>query len=75
MEREIDGDTNYHWRSLYRHRRIDTGTGGLENKRTNGDHPNYNIIKLATNTDKSPGDLRRLAVIQTPVRNHQLTLV
>ena len=26
-----------------------------------------------SNTEKSPGDLRRLAVIQNPVRNHQLT--
>ena len=27
------------------------------------------------NTEKSPGDLRRLTVIQTPVENHQLTLM
>ena len=27
------------------------------------------------NTEKSSGDLRRLAVTQTPVRNHRLTLV
>ena len=27
------------------------------------------------NTEKSPGDLRRLAVTQTPVKNHQLTLM
>ena len=32
------------------------------------------IIENGQNTDKSPGDLRRLAVTQTPVKNHQLTL-
>ena len=52
-----------------------TETGGLENKRTSGDRPNYSIIEIGENTEKSPGDLRRLAVIQTPVRNHRLTPV
>ena len=33
------------------------------------------IIKISQNTEKRPGDLRRLAVTQTPVRNHQLMLV
>ena len=41
---------------------------------TNGDHPNY-IIEIGQNTEKSPGDLRRLAVTKTPVKDHQLTLV
>ena len=54
--------------------RIDKGTGGLGNKRTGGDHPNGSIIKFCQNTKKSPGDLRRLTVIQTPVKNHQLML-
>ena len=39
------------------------------------DHLDYNIVKIGQNTKKGPGDLRRLAVTQTPVRNHQLTLV
>ena len=54
---------------------IDTGTGGLENKRTGRDHPNYSIVEIGQNIEKSPGDLRTLAVTQTLVRNHQLTLV
>ena len=33
-----------------------------------GDHPNYSIIENGQNT-KSPGDLRRLAVAQTPVQS------
>ena len=49
-------------------------TGGLGYTRTSGDQPNYRIIKISQNTEKSPGDLRRLAVAQTPVDEHQLTL-
>ena len=55
--------------------KIDTGTGGFRNKRTSGDHPNYSIIKIGQNTEKSPGDLKRLPVTKTPVRNHWLILV
>ena len=51
------------------------GTGGLGNKRLSGDHPNYNINRIGQNTEKSPGDLRRLAITQTPVKGHQLTLM
>ena len=48
---------------------------GLEYKRTRGDHVNYSIIKIGQIAEKSPGDLKRLAVTQTPVKNHQQTLV
>ena len=51
------------------------GTGRLENKRTSGDHPDYSIIKTGQNNEKSPRDLRRLAVTQTPSKKHQLTPV
>ena len=40
-----------------------------------GDHTNYNIIENSQNTEKSPEDLRRLAVTQTSVKDHQLTLM
>ena len=40
-----------------------------------GDHPNNSIIENGQNTEKSPGDLRRLAVTQSPVKDHQLTLM
>ena len=39
--------------------------GRFINKRTSGDHPNYSIVEIGQNTEKSPGDLRRLAVTQT----------
>ena len=45
------------------------------NKRTSGDHPNYNIVEIDQNTEMSPGDLRRFAVTKTPVENHQIMLV
>ena len=45
-------------------------TQKLPNKRTSEDHPNYTIVKIGQNTEKSPGDLRRLAVAQTPVKTH-----
>ena len=48
---------------------IKNGTGGHGNKRTSGDHPNYCIIEINQNAEKSPGDLRRLAVTKTPVKN------
>ena len=51
------------------------GTEGFGNKRTSGDHPNYNIIKIGQNTEKSPRELRRLAVTQTPLENHQIMLL
>ena len=35
------------------------------------DHPKYFIIENGQNTEKSPGDLRRLAVTQTRVEDHQ----
>ena len=57
------------------HKRIGKGTERIGNKSTSGDHPNYSTVKIDQNTEKSAGDLRRLAVTQTPVGDHQLTLV
>ena len=34
-----------------------------------------NIVKIGQNTEKSPGDLRTIAVTQIPGENYQLTLV
>ena len=50
---------------------------GLEDlkMRTTRNHTNNCFIKIGQNTDKSPGDLRRLVVTQTPVKNYRLTLM
>ena len=39
------------------------------------EHPNYSIVEVGQNTEKSPKDLRRLVFTRTPVRDHQPTLV
>ena len=41
--------------------------GRLGNWRTGRDYPNDSIAKNGQNPETSPGDLRRLAVTQTPV--------
>ena len=48
--------------------------GGLGIWRTGRDYPNDSITENGQNTEKSPGELRRLAVTQTPVKNNQLIL-
>ena len=45
------------------------------NKRTSGDHPNDSSVEISWNTEKSPEDLKRLVITQTPVKYNQLTLV
>ena len=57
------------WCSWYSHRRINKGTGWLGHKTTRGDHPNFCIIEIGQNTEKSPEDLRRLAVTQTDCKS------
>ena len=44
----------------------------LDRKRTSGNYRNYCITDIKQNTEKSPGDLRRLAVHQTSMKDHQL---
>ena len=64
MEHESDDDTkcNKHTRSL-------------ENKRTSGDPLNYCIVEIGSNIEESAGNLKRLVVIQIPVKKYQLTQV
>ena len=73
MEYEGDGDTNCNWLTWYTHKKIDNGTGGLGNKRTNGDHTDDSIIKIGKNTEKIHRYLSRHAATPTPVANHLLT--
>ena len=56
MEHEDDGDTKCNWRARYSHQRIGRGTEGLGNKGTIGDHPNYSMVEIGQNTERSPGD-------------------
>ena len=49
--------------------------GGIGNERKNRDDPDYRIGIIAKNTQKCLEDLRRFVVTQTPVKDHQLTLM
>ena len=40
-----------------------------------GDYKDYSIIKIGQNIEKIPGDLRRLAVARTLVKDRQPTLM
>ena len=48
---------------------------GLEDLEIRGLVETIQTIEIYQNTEKSPGDLRRLAVIQTSVKDNQLTLM
>ena len=43
--------------------RIDEENNKLRNQGTKRDHPHDSITKIDLNTEKSPGDLKRLAVV------------
>ena len=47
-------------------------TGSIGNQRMIQDYPDYSIVEIDQNTEKSPGDLKRLAFTQTQVKDHQL---
>ena len=72
MKHENNGDANCNWHARYSHQRFVTGTRGLRNKQTSSDHPNYSFAEICHNTEKSPGDMKRLTVPQTPVKNSLL---
>ena len=74
VEYESDNYINCNWCFWYSHQKFIKAGGRLGNKRTSRYHPNYYIFENCQNTEKSPGDLRRLAVTKTPVKDHQLTL-
>ena len=71
----IVSDTNSNWRTRYSHQMIARGTRGPGNKKRRGDHPKYSIVVISQSTEKNSEDLRRLAVTENPVENHQITMV
>ena len=70
FEHEDGSDTNCCYSTWNNPQRINEGTGRLRNLKASGDHSNYNIVEIGQNTEKSPGDLRRLAVTQTSVKDY-----
>ena len=75
MEYDGDDDTNRGLCTWDNPQRICKEIGRLGNKKTSTENPEYSMIKIGHNTEESPGDTRRLAIIQTAVRNYQLILV
>ena len=75
MEHESDYCTNCDWCFRHNNYRIIQRPGGLGSWQTGRDYPNDSIAENGQNPETSPGDLRRLAVTLTPVKNHQLTLM
>ena len=75
MEHEGDDYTNRDWCFRYNNYRTIKRTGWIGSWRTSGDHPSYSIVENGQTIEKSTEDLRRLAVIQTPVKEHEITLM
>ena len=70
MEHESKSDTNCSLRTWNSPQRLGKWTERIGNKWTNRDHPDYDIVDISQNTEKSPRDQRRLAVTQTPVKDY-----
>ena len=75
IEHEVDDGNIYYWYMWNNPQRINNGTKRLRNQKTSGDLPIYSIVEIGQNTEKSPGNKKRHAITQTPVKDHQLTLV
>ena len=63
MEHEGDDDSNCRWYIWNDPKWIGQGSVSLRNQRISRDHPEYSIIKISQNTEKSPEDLSGLANI------------
>ena len=46
VEHESDGNTNFPWSSRFSHQKFGKRTRGLGNKRTSGNHLNYNLVEI-----------------------------
>ena len=67
-EHKDDGNIKSNWYAGNNAQRTGKKTRRLGNKREIGNHSDDNIIKIWQNTEKSPGDLRKLAVTQSLVK-------
>ena len=75
VELENNCETNCNLFTWNVSQRLRKKTGRMRNWRMNGDHPYYSIVEVGQNTEKSPVDLRRLAIAQTQVKDHRLMLM
>ena len=61
VRNECDGDTSCNWCTWNDPCKLGNRAGRVGNRRLTWDHLKYNIVQFGYNTEKSPGDLRRLA--------------
>ena len=61
MRHESDGDTRCSWCTWNCPQRLGKKLKELY-QQTNRNHPDHSTVKINKDTEKSPGDLRRLAV-------------
>ena len=55
--------------------RIRKRIGRVGNRWKNGDHSDDSLGEISQNTEKIPGDLRKLVVAQIPMKDDQFKLV
>ena len=72
--RVTDGDATCNWNTWNNPPMFLKEVTRVGNQRTNRDHIDNSILEICQNPEKSTGNLRRLAVTQTPVKDHQQTL-
>ncbi len=75
MEHEGDCYTNTNWSNKNNSLRLGKETKRLRNQKTIRDCSNYSIIKISSNTEKIPGVMWRLAVIEKLEKDGQLIIV
>ena len=69
-EHEGDGDANCSWCTWNGPQELGEGSGEIENQWKNQDPLDSSIANVGQNTEKNPGDLRRLAITQILVKYH-----
>ena len=74
MKHESDGDI-YNWCARNGLQKFGQRSGTAGNRRRSREHPNYIIVKIGQNNEKSRGDLRRLVVTQTSVKDLQKVII
>ena len=71
---KINGNTKWYWYSSNGVQGFREGARGIENQWKSRDHPKYCIADIGQNIQMSPGDLRKLTVIQFSVKDNQQRL-
>ena len=74
LDHEGDGDNNWNWCTWNDLLGFRMEAGRVGNRRTSRDHPGYSSAKIGKTTEKISGDLNRLAVTESPIKDYRQTL-